>query len=966
MPQITFPYAPGFADVPDSALAAEQYAMGVHLGRIVENAAMGMVRPEVFVTKQINGDTVPLPVSPVDGYVYSRNELIYMWGIHNLVNPKTGVVSDDWLNFWFGQWFVNQDTGKVTIEKWESRNDAAHKTQTNDGELFVYTIAQRRKTTMYMAAQPYYTEHEDGDLDGDNAYVETLLKDLSRNSKFGIVNTEAFYCGTYKSLQRVALPVSPVDGYQYSQDEVTWLWSWVWTTSGDAYIGPMGNLCQLDRLKASVDADGTVHTNIRYRQDSQIDMGDSMGRIAVTAICQRGARKVTTLSGTPSGHVTLTSSGPFASSWSVRWKNFSQPNLPHDAVLKKICACVIGSTNTSTNGTICQLGCAHNWGLAGGDTGLTTIFSRPASPAAQHSTLVSNADSGDTPDVSYLDGLNFVAEIWQSLLGSGLDCFVDVTSMGVAFIYESASPVIETGKGGLVSPVSLASNQGIAWCYPTGFDYVHDVGATNGTATAAACSYTTEAIQLSDLHIADGDQFAWLNTDDLAAGKPSRTDLLVQLNKNLREAVCRPEFFDAGQFTHGQTVPLPVSLIDGYEYSRDEIVYLFEMGDTGDNLSGMIRILSWDAYIDPATGLVSITEMHRRDGGHIAYDNEGKLTVKVMAIRGNVVSVPTSSPSNTDSTGTSNTGSGGVTNGGLDNFGGTGQKIADGWWAVDTAGDYDFAEEPGISPVGSSQGIIIGAPGAGNTAGMRNARSAVYKGDHYMFLFRALASAAITTGFKARLRFWDLDAVNSVYADLVSGALDTSVMNKDIEVTIPAYGDSELNTSDGVIALSGALGFDPAWVDIEFHVDAPNVACTVSIDDVDWYRVVDDANAQLHTIGLTIDGGGSAITTGFKWSTPKLPFAGTIIGWEIVETSGNSGSIAVEVDKHSGAVPNTTTDKISASAPIALSNSSIASGDASAVSTWTAAVAVGDCIGFNVASASTVQRVTLIIKVQES
>ena len=49
MPTLTFPYPPGFADVPASSLAAEQYAQGILLGRIAENAALGMVRPEIFV-----------------------------------------------------------------------------------------------------------------------------------------------------------------------------------------------------------------------------------------------------------------------------------------------------------------------------------------------------------------------------------------------------------------------------------------------------------------------------------------------------------------------------------------------------------------------------------------------------------------------------------------------------------------------------------------------------------------------------------------------------------------------------------------------------------------------------------------------------------------------------------------------------------------------------------------------------
>lgn len=130
------------------------------------------------------------------------------------------------------------------------------------------------------------------------------------------------------------------------------------------------------------------------------------------------------------------------------------------------------------------------------------------------------------------------------------------------------------------------------------------------------------------------------------------------------------------------------------------------------------------------------------------------------------------------------------------------------------------------------------------------------------------------------------------------------------------------------------------------------------------------ATKPLHVAQITIDGGGFAITTGFKGSV-QYPFsAGTIVGWSIEETSGNPGSVSVEVWKHSGTqtAPNVpgSSDKISASAPISLSSASANGSAASGVSTWTTAVAQWDSIGFNVASASTVQRITIQILIQEN
>ncbi len=139
-------------------------------------------------------------------------------------------------------------------------------------------------------------------------------------------------------------------------------------------------------------------------------------------------------------------------------------------------------------------------------------------------------------------------------------------------------------------------------------------------------------------------------------------------------------------------------------------------------------------------------------------------------------------------------------------------------------------------------------------------------------------------------------------------------------------------------------------------------------DDADPANVSAYLAKDIHRVGITIDGGDSPIATGVKGSI-QVDFAGTIIGWSI--EADQSGSISIEVDKKAGtqtapAVPNTTTDKISASAPIALSSAQAVGVGVSGVSTWTTSVARWDSIQFNVASASTVKRVTLWIRIQES
>ncbi|HZT71508.1 MAG TPA: hypothetical protein VFC10_17405 [Terriglobia bacterium] len=77
MGQMTFATVPGFVDLPDSVLQADQPLTDYDLTKINNNAKFAAVRPEVFYGWYKNGETVIIPTSPVDGYVYARQELEY-------------------------------------------------------------------------------------------------------------------------------------------------------------------------------------------------------------------------------------------------------------------------------------------------------------------------------------------------------------------------------------------------------------------------------------------------------------------------------------------------------------------------------------------------------------------------------------------------------------------------------------------------------------------------------------------------------------------------------------------------------------------------------------------------------------------------------------------------------------------------------------------------------------------------
>ena len=111
------------------------------------------------------------------------------------------------------------------------------------------------------------------------------------------------------------------------------------------------------------------------------------------------------------------------------------------------------------------------------------------------------------------------------------------------------------------------------------------------------------------------------------------------------------------------------------------------------------------------------------------------------------------------------------------------------------------------------------------------------------------------------------------------------------------------------------------------------------------------------TFGITIDGGGSAITAGTKGYV-RVPFAGTITKATVL--LDQSGSIVIDVWKDSYAnYPPVDADSITAAAPPTVS-SATKSEDAT-LTGWTTSFSAGDIFGFNVDSATTTTRAHLFL-----
>jgi hypothetical protein len=158
MAQLTLSSIPGFVDLPDSALQADQPLTDYTLTKISGNAKFATVRRETFYGWYANGETVNLPVSPMDGYAYSRGELEYdvaAWGSRSasgdgatngaLVKPARASVNDGPGSLFLMDYWVEEkneaNPGKVHCEThyWGDGNE----TVTYGGVVKVRTLATR-------------------------------------------------------------------------------------------------------------------------------------------------------------------------------------------------------------------------------------------------------------------------------------------------------------------------------------------------------------------------------------------------------------------------------------------------------------------------------------------------------------------------------------------------------------------------------------------------------------------------------------------------------------------------------------------------------------------------------------------------------------------------------------------------------------------------------------------------------
>lgn len=119
---------------------------------------------------------------------------------------------------------------------------------------------------------------------------------------------------------------------------------------------------------------------------------------------------------------------------------------------------------------------------------------------------------------------------------------------------------------------------------------------------------------------------------------------------------------------------------------------------------------------------------------------------------------------------------------------------------------------------------------------------------------------------------------------------------------------------------------------------------------------------DMSTLGFVIDGGGATITTGVKGDL-EVPFACTITSVTLL--ADQVGSIVVDIWKDTYAnAPPTAADSITASAKPTLSSAQ--KSQDTTLTGWSKNLAAGDILRFNVDSAATVQRVSVMLKVKKT
>ena len=603
---------PGFSDIDDTQLVAGSIVHSLKLNQIAQNASLGMVRPEFFYGTYLNGDTVATPISPVDQYLYQRDELIYIYTPYTSFDAQSGWTSAGGLLF-YCLWDVDPDTGVVTIKEFYHPSGNSPVNQTNDGQLIVLTIAQRgnsgTQTGLSMKISPSLVNTPLSLCGQDLPVTQTLMQTLAQNSKFGAIKAECFYMGEYVNGQTVQPPISYVDGYQYAYDECIFLSSWLWTCNPTQFGPPPmatsnggnadGGWSQINYMQANVSSSGVVTCDVHFYNHQDIDPsagpngGVPYGRLRVYCFTQRakGPYLPIPILGTQSN-----SSGSVTQSYVVKVTGIIGSVAGMLSVL--VPASTMGACPISK---IVVLKTA-----AGGNTVLssTTLSGSTSIPAGTTLMTTPVAYTFDDSHDYYL----------VAVLTNGYLCYTDMS--GLINTNTQQNYIVVTGD---ISGNSTITSMGL----------IADSTRSN----------VFQAIHINITGDTVANEFQELPlTDEVAVFVPGNVltyPYMTQLAQNVKEGAYAIEYFGPVNHVNGDTVALPVSPVDGYTYSRSELLYIWQWHDTGNPI---IRLFGFGASISSA-GVVNLFVYHVNGGDPITLDTVGaSLDVVTIGVRSHITS----------------------------------------------------------------------------------------------------------------------------------------------------------------------------------------------------------------------------------------------------------------------------------------------------------------------------------------
>jgi hypothetical protein len=209
-----------------------------------------------------------------------------------------------------------------------------------------------------------------------------------------------------------------------------------------------------------------------------------------------------------------------------------------------------------------------------------------------------------------------------------------------------------------------------------------------------------------------------------------------------------------------------------------------------------------------------------------------------------------------------------------------------------------------------------------------------------------------------------------IYEGLAFGQDGASIATSGASIGIPEIRTLALWTSNGTseiervrINASGNVGIGTTTPTAKLHViGTANVTSNLVVQGVDVTTAINNANsayakANVRTLGITVDGSGTPLTTGIKGFVP-VSFSGTIRNVNVI--ADRSGNISFDIWKTNNTIPNSN-NSITGNNYIKLNNSQYL--NINIFSSWSLTVNTGDVFGFNVVSANTLTRATLTITV---